>query len=66
LARTQEEQAREISELRVRTARVLQRWYEVGLVGSGECWAEWEGRLEDVEREVKREEVVRERRAREI
>jgi hypothetical protein len=36
------------------------------LVGSGECWAEWEGRLEDVEREVKREEVVRERRAREI
>ncbi|GFG09179.1 putative nuclear distribution protein RO10 [Aspergillus lentulus] len=66
LARTQKEQAREISELRVRTARVLQRWYEVGLVGSGECWAEWEGRLEDVEREVKREEVVRERRAREI
>jgi hypothetical protein len=66
LARTQEEQAREISEFRVRTARVLQRWYEVGLVGSGECWAEWEGRLEDVEREVKREEVVRERRAREI
>ncbi|KAF7118791.1 hypothetical protein CNMCM5793_008416 [Aspergillus hiratsukae] len=66
LARTQDEQARQISELRVRTARVLQRWYEVGLVGSGECWAEWEGRLEDVEREVKREEVVRERRAREI
>lgn len=66
LARTQKEQVREISELRVRTARVLQRWYEVGLVGSGECWAEWEGRLEDVEREVKREEVVRERRAREI
>jgi hypothetical protein len=66
LARTQDEQARQISELRVQTARVLQRWYEVGLVGNGECWAEWEGRLEDVEREVKREEVVRERRAREI
>ncbi|KAJ5470360.1 hypothetical protein N7530_007717 [Penicillium desertorum] len=54
LAQTQSEQAAEISELRVRTARVLQRWYDVGLVGSGECWAEWEGRLEDVEREIRR------------
>lgn len=66
MARSQEEQADTISELRVRTARVLQRWYEVGLVGGGECWAEWEGRLEDVEREVKREEIVRERRAKEV
>lgn len=62
LAQTQSEQAAEISELRVRTARVLQRWYDVGLVGSGECWAEWEGRLEDVEREVRRGEVVRQGR----
>ena len=66
VSRGQEEQAKTISELRVRTARVLQRWYEVGLVGGGECWAEWEGRLEDVEREVNREEVVRERRANEV
>ncbi|KAK1144512.1 hypothetical protein N8T08_005385 [Aspergillus melleus] len=66
LAQTQEAQALEISELRVRTARALQRWYEIALVGGGECWAEWEGRLEDVEREVRREEVVRERRAKEL
>ncbi|EAU31430.1 predicted protein [Aspergillus terreus NIH2624] len=66
LAQTQDEQAQAIAELRVRTARVLQRWYEVSLVSAGECWAEWEGRLEDVEREVKREEVVRERRAKEV
>lgn len=66
LAQMQDEQTRAISELRVRTARVLQRWYEVGLVGDGECWAEWEGRLEDVEREVRREEVARERRRNEI
>lgn len=66
LAQRQEEQAKDISELRVRTARVLQRWYEVGLVGSGECWAEWEGRLEDVEREVRRREVIKERRENEI
>lgn len=66
LAQTQAEQARDISELRVRTARVLQRWYEVGIVGSGECWAEWEGRLEDVEREVRRREVIKERRENEV
>lgn len=66
LAQTQAEQSATISELRVRTARVLQRWYEVGLVGSGECWAEWEGRLEDVEREVRRGEGIRERRENEV
>lgn len=66
LAQTQAQQAESISELRVRTARVLQRWYEVGLVGSGECWAEWEGRLEDVEREVRRREVIKDRRENEI
>ncbi|KAJ5536653.1 hypothetical protein N7513_009839 [Penicillium frequentans] len=66
VAQTQAEQAAEISELRVRTAKVLQRWYEVGLVGSGECWAEWEGRLEGVEREIRRREVVKERRENEI
>ncbi|KAJ6072274.1 Nuclear distribution protein RO10 [Penicillium canescens] len=66
LARSQAEQAATISELRVRSARVLQRWYDVGLVGSGECWAEWEGRLEDVEREVRRREVFKERREGEV
>lgn len=66
VAQTQAEQAATISELRIRTAQVLQRWYEVGIVGSGECWAEWEGRLEGVEREVKRREVIKERRENEI
>ncbi|KAJ5906848.1 uncharacterized protein N7473_003764 [Penicillium subrubescens] len=66
LAQTQTEQAAAVSELRVRTARVLQRWYEVGVVGSGECWAEWEGRLEGVEREVRRREVLRAKRENEI
>lgn len=58
----QEGLAGEVSELRVRSARVLRRWYEVGLVGGGECWAEWEGRVERVERGVRRAEVGRERR----
>ncbi|OJJ48313.1 hypothetical protein ASPZODRAFT_150565 [Penicilliopsis zonata CBS 506.65] len=66
LTQVQQEQAKEVSALRIRTAKLLQRWYEIGLVGGGECWAEWEGRLEDVEREVRREEVIRERRAKEL
>jgi hypothetical protein len=66
LAQIQAEQAAAVSELRVRTAHVLQRWYEVGVVGSGECWAEWEGRLEGVEREVRRREVIRMKRENEI
>ncbi|KAN0071692.1 hypothetical protein V8E54_010288 [Elaphomyces granulatus] len=66
LIQIQERQAKEVSDLRTRSARLLQRWYEVGLVGSGECWAEWEARLEDVDREIKREEVVCLRKANEI
>ena len=62
LAQLQTAQAKEISELRVRSASVLQRWYEIGLVGSGEVWAEWEGRIEGVERETRRREVGRVKR----
>lgn len=66
LLAVQRQQALEMSELRTRSARLLQRWYELGVLGSSECWAEWEAQLEDVEREVKRNEVIRDRRAREI
>ncbi|KAF8429163.1 hypothetical protein EV426DRAFT_635432 [Tirmania nivea] len=58
----QEAQMKEISELRKRSARVLERWYLVGLEGGNECAAEWEERtgvvergLGRVERGVKRE-----------
>ncbi|KAL3464013.1 hypothetical protein BJX64DRAFT_286969 [Aspergillus heterothallicus] len=61
VAAKQEEQAREIAELRVRTAKVLQRWYEVSVLGGGEVWGEWEGRIEGVERGVRRGEVNRKR-----
>ncbi|KAL6234953.1 hypothetical protein BDW75DRAFT_240650 [Aspergillus navahoensis] len=59
LAAKQDEQSREIAELRVRTAKVLQRYYEISLLGGGEVWGEWEGRIESVERGVKRVEVAR-------
>ncbi|KAF2230032.1 hypothetical protein EV356DRAFT_454763 [Viridothelium virens] len=52
----QEEQEREVGELRARTASLLERWYELRVVGQGEQWIEWEERLQGVEREVRREE----------
>ncbi|RJE24990.1 Nuclear distribution protein, partial [Aspergillus sclerotialis] len=35
VAQMQDEHAKTVAELRVRSARALQRWYEVGLVGAG-------------------------------
>lgn len=58
LSGVQSGQAREIAELRVRTAKVLQRFYEVSLLGGSEVWGEWEGRIESVERGVRRGEVA--------
>ena len=52
----QDEQSREMAELRTRSARVIQRWYEVGVLGESECWSEWEGRVVEVEKRVRREE----------
>lgn len=56
-----EAQAREIAELRQRTAAVLERWYEVAVLGGGECWAEWEERVQQAERTIRRAEMIRER-----
>jgi hypothetical protein len=58
---TQAAQVREVSELRARSARLLERWLEVGVVGQGEVWAEWEDRVRAVERRVRRMEVAREK-----
>lgn len=54
-------QIREVTELRARSARLLERWLEVGVVGQGEVWAEWEERAKAAERGVRRIEVARER-----
>lgn len=56
----QEQQALEIAELRARSALVAKRWVEVGVLGGSEVWAEWEGRIERVERGVRRLEGRRE------
>lgn len=54
LAVVQEQQAAEVAELRARSALLMKRWMEVGIVGGGEVWGDWEGRVERVERTVKR------------
>lgn len=52
----QESQAKEMAELRSRSATMIQRWYEFGVLGGGECWTEWEGRVANVEKAVRRKE----------
>jgi hypothetical protein len=56
-----EEQVHEVSALRARSARLVERWLEVGVVGQGEVWAEWEERVRKVERGVRRMQAVREK-----
>ncbi|MCJ1298457.1 hypothetical protein MMC08_001247 [Hypocenomyce scalaris] len=59
----QESQARDLAALQSRTAAVIQRWFELGVLGGGECWTEWEDRVETVEKKIRQEEVVRAREA---
>ncbi|KAF6225588.1 hypothetical protein HO133_009588 [Letharia lupina] len=56
LEHLQNEQARDMAGLRKRSARAIQRWYELGVLGESDCWTEWEGRVVEVEKRVRREE----------
>lgn len=62
----QDSQAREISDLRARSAQAIQRWYEVGILGGSECWSEWEERTVDVEKRVRREEGLKAKELKEM
>ncbi|KAK8176515.1 hypothetical protein BC567DRAFT_227291 [Phyllosticta citribraziliensis] len=57
LEQRQLSQAREISELRQRSGRAVLRWHEVMVLGQGRCWAEWDQRVRQAERDVRRKEV---------
>ncbi|MCJ1311581.1 hypothetical protein MMC25_005254 [Agyrium rufum] len=63
LQQIQQKHAEDISELTYQTASLLQRWYELWIVGGGDCWSEWEERLTTVEKIVRREEGRRSREA---
>ena len=52
----QESQGRELEELRLRSASAIQRWYELCVLGVSDCWTEWESRMSNVEKHVRREE----------
>ncbi|KAK3067863.1 hypothetical protein LTR53_014995 [Teratosphaeriaceae sp. CCFEE 6253] len=57
----QEQQARQLAELRVRSARVVEQWLEVGMLGMSGRWADWEERLRETEIVVRRREAARKR-----
>lgn len=61
----QESQGKELAELRSRSASAIQRWYELSVLGGNECWTEWEGRLSNVEKRLRREEGYNAREAQE-
>ena len=54
-------QTKEFAELRARSAQVVEKWYEGGVLGRGEQWAEWEERLRDAEILVRRREAAKRR-----
>ena len=55
------EQAKEFAELRARSAKVVEQWYENGVLDMGEKWADWEERLRDCEILVRRNEAAKKR-----
>lgn len=61
LQATQNAQAREFAELRIRSAKAVEAWYEGGVLGMGEQWAQWEERLRDAEIAVRRREAAKKR-----
>jgi hypothetical protein len=60
LEATQLAQEEEIAALRARSERVVRAWYEGRVLRYGECVADVEGRVEKVERGVRRRERARE------
>jgi len=54
-------QEQQVENLRIRSANVVARWHEVGVLDMGECWSEWEGRLTATEQLIKREQAARKR-----
>jgi hypothetical protein len=60
-AARQQQQANELADLRSRSAAAVERWYESGVLGMAERWAEWEERMRDVEIVVRRLEAMKKR-----
>ena len=52
--RTQTELEEEVQDLRQRSAKCLEWWVKVGVVGMDDLWEEWEDRVKDTQRRVAR------------
>ncbi|WPH03204.1 Hypothetical protein R9X50_00608100 [Acrodontium crateriforme] len=59
----QEQQARQVAELRSRSAKAVEQWYSGGVLGMGERWANWEERSRDAEILIRRKEAAKKREA---
>jgi len=59
IQRRQYQEAMEISDLRRRSSALILRWHQVFILGQGRCWANWDTRLRNAERAVRREETRR-------
>lgn len=59
-AERQIEQSEQISELRKRSGALVLRWHEGMVLGQGRCWADWDERVRECEKYVRRQEVRRE------
>jgi len=57
----QQDQENEVGELRERTAILLARWHQEAVLTRGERLVDWEERLLDVEKTIRRREVARAR-----
>ncbi|KAI7239100.1 hypothetical protein KC330_g2131 [Hortaea werneckii] len=57
----QQNQARELANLRSRSAMAVEKWYTGGVMEIGEQWADWEERVREVEILVRRREAARRR-----
>lgn len=56
----QESQMQQISQLKERTALVLQRWYATDMIRAGEYWVDVDERVNIVERQLRRAAALKE------
>ncbi|KAI4767360.1 hypothetical protein E4T44_14497 [Aureobasidium sp. EXF-8845] len=57
LAHRQELQQESIAQLRHQSLALLARWYDSAIIGMDDCWTEWESRLMNQEKLVRRAET---------
>lgn len=56
-ATRQENQRQTIAQLRHQSLALLARWYDSAIIGMDDCWTEWEARLMNQEKLVRRAEA---------